>query len=66
MPAGILFVAGTQTSEPGQSRLLPHLHPVHIARIETGVANATVATLVALAHAYEVSLVTLFGSRDDQ
>lgn len=36
------------------------IHPKHLQRIERGVGNATVATLVAIAKAYEVSLSTLF------
>lgn len=36
------------------------IHPKHIQRIERGVGNATVATLVAVAAAYKVTLPSLF------
>jgi transcriptional regulator with XRE-family HTH domain len=36
------------------------VHPVHVARIESGVANPTVSTLVAFATAYDVPLRALF------
>ena len=36
------------------------LHPVHVARVENGMANVTIATLVALASAYGVPLHALF------
>jgi transcriptional regulator with XRE-family HTH domain len=36
------------------------VHPIHLARIEYGQANVTLATLVALARAYGVELQELF------
>lgn len=36
------------------------IHPVHLQRIETGHANVTLATLVAITRAYGISLITLF------
>ena len=36
------------------------IHPKHLQRIELGTGNATVATLVAIAVAYEVPLTSLF------
>ncbi len=36
------------------------LHAVHIARVESGTANATIATIVAMARAYDVELAALF------
>jgi len=36
------------------------LHPVHVARVESGSANVTIATLVAFAVAYRVPVHTLF------
>jgi DNA-binding Xre family transcriptional regulator len=36
------------------------LHPVSLSRIESGKANVTVATLLALARAYRVELADLF------
>ena len=42
----------TETAE------LAGLHPIHVARIETGVANATIATLVALTCAYSIPMKT--------
>lgn len=36
------------------------LHAVYVARVERGTANPTVASLVALAHAYGVSFGALF------
>jgi len=36
------------------------IHPKHLGVIEGGKANATFGTLVALAFAYEVSLVAFF------
>ena len=36
------------------------VHPVHISRLESGEANATISTLVALAIAYRVALRDLF------
>lgn len=36
------------------------IHPKHLQRIERGVGNATVATLVAVARAYAVPLPSLF------
>jgi DNA-binding XRE family transcriptional regulator len=36
------------------------VHPVHVSRIETGDANVTIDTLVALAVAYRVELRDLF------
>lgn len=36
------------------------IHPKHLQRIEQGSANATIATLVALALGYQVSLRELF------
>jgi DNA-binding XRE family transcriptional regulator len=38
------------------------IHPKHLQRIELGSANVTIATLVALTHAYKVSLRDLFAS----
>ena len=37
------------------------IHAVHVARLETGAANVTFATLVAVATAYNVTLATLVG-----
>lgn len=36
------------------------IHPIHLARIEYGQSNVTLATLVALARAYDVELEDLF------
>lgn len=36
------------------------IHPKHLQRIERGVGNATVATLVAIAVAYKVAIPSLF------
>ena len=36
------------------------MHPVHVSRIESGEANVTIGTLVALAIAYRVTLRDLF------
>ncbi len=36
------------------------IHPKHLQRIELGTANATVATLVAIAVAYRVTMPSLF------
>jgi transcriptional regulator with XRE-family HTH domain len=36
------------------------VHPVHVSRIESGEANVTIGTLVALAIAYRVALRDLF------
>ena len=42
------------------------VHPVHVARIESGAANPTISTLIAFAVAYGVQLRALFdeSSRD--
>ena len=36
------------------------IHPKHLQRIERGVGNATVATLVAITAAYKVTMASLF------
>ena len=36
------------------------IHPKHLQRIERGVGNATVATLVAITVAYKVTMASLF------
>ena len=41
-----------------------HLHANHIRRIENARGNPTVATMVALARAYKVSLAELFGEEE--
>lgn len=38
------------------------LHAVQIARVEGGSANPTIATIVAMARAYEVELAVLFAA----
>jgi ribosome-binding protein aMBF1 (putative translation factor) len=38
------------------------IHPVHLARIELGSANITIATQVAIATGYRVELAELFSS----
>jgi DNA-binding XRE family transcriptional regulator len=40
------------------------IHPVHVARIESGSANITIATLVAVAVAYGVPVRALFGASE--
>ena len=42
------------------------IHPTHLQRLERGVGNATVATLVAIAMAYEVTLPSLFKPSDER
>lgn len=39
---------------------LAALHPKHLARVERGIANVTIATLVAISKAYGVRLKVLF------
>lgn len=41
------------------------IHPVHLQRLESGSANVTLATLLALSIAYRVSLHTLFEHEED-
>ena len=40
-----------------------HLSPKHLRRLERGQANATMASLLACARAYGVTLADLFGER---
>jgi DNA-binding XRE family transcriptional regulator len=37
------------------------VHPVHVARVESGVANPTFAVIIAFAVAYKIPLAALFG-----
>jgi transcriptional regulator with XRE-family HTH domain len=41
------------------------VHPVHVARLESGTANVTIATLVAFGLAYGVPVRTFFNREPD-